>query len=102
MVERETNLPRAVLLGVVVVIAVYLLANIAYLRVLGIAGLAATPAPAAEVMARVLCPGGPGGTRARIQRTALGVLDVVRPVIPCLDHATETDGVCFRREPCLR
>src|SRR5439155_328212 len=35
IVEPEKNLPRALVLGVAVVVAVYLLANVAYLRVLG-------------------------------------------------------------------
>ena len=48
IVEPEKNLPRALVLGVVVVVAVYLLANVAYLRVLGPAGLAVSTAPAAE------------------------------------------------------
>src|SRR5439155_168708 len=49
IVEPEKNLPRALVLGVAVVVAVYLLANVAYLRVLGPAQLAASTAPAADV-----------------------------------------------------
>jgi len=97
MVEPETNLPRALLLGVVVVIAVYLLANIAYLRVLGIAGLAATPAPAAEVMARVLGPGGRVVISAGIALSAFGFLDLVVLVTPRVFQAMAADGVFFRR-----
>src|SRR5258708_37813495 len=97
MVERETNLPRALLLGVVVVIAVYLLANIAYLRVLGIAGLAATPAPAAEVMARVLGPGGRVAISAGIALSAFGFLGLGVLVTPRVFQAMAADGVFFRR-----
>jgi APA family basic amino acid/polyamine antiporter len=97
MVEPETNLPRALLLGVVAVIAVYLLANIAYLRVLGIAGLAATPAPAAEVMARVLGPGGRVVISAGIALSAFGFLDLVVLVTPRVFQAMAADGVFFRR-----
>jgi APA family basic amino acid/polyamine antiporter len=97
MVEPETNLPRALLLGVVVVIAVYLLANIAYLRVLGIAGLAATPAPAAELMARVLGPGGRVVISAGIALSAFGFLDLVVLVTPRVFQAMAADGVFFRR-----
>lgn len=97
MVEPETNLPRALLLGVVVVIAVYLLANIAYLRVLGIAGLAATPAPAAEVMERVLGPGGRVVISAGIAVSAFGFLDLVVLVTPRVFQAMAADGVFFRR-----
>ena len=41
------DLPRALILGVVIVVTVYLLVNLAYLRTLGVEGLAASTAPAA-------------------------------------------------------
>lgn len=41
MVDAERNLPRALTLGVCVVVLVYMAANLAYLRVLGPAALAA-------------------------------------------------------------
>src|SRR4029078_1341679 len=56
IVQPERALPRALVLGVVIVVAVYLSANLAYLRVLGLGGLAASTAPAAEVMERLLGP----------------------------------------------
>ena len=40
LVEPERNLPRALVLGVIAVVAVYLLANVAYLSALGVDGLA--------------------------------------------------------------
>jgi APA family basic amino acid/polyamine antiporter len=97
IVEPETNLPRALLFGVLAVIAVYLLANIAYLRVLGIAGLAATPAPAAEVMERVLGPGGRVVISAGIALSAFGFLDLVVLVTPRVFQAMAADGVFFRK-----
>src|SRR2546427_329197 len=54
LVAPERDLPRALVLGVVGVVAVYLLVNVAYLRVLGAAGVAAGTGPAAA-------RGGPGG-----------------------------------------
>src|SRR5258708_1021797 len=97
MREPEPKLPRALLLGVGVVIAVYLLANIAYLRVLGFAGLAATPAPAAEVMAPVLGPGGRVVISAGIALSAFGLLDLVVLVTPRVFQAVAADGAFFRR-----
>src|SRR5205823_10268545 len=58
IIEPERNLPRALIMGVAGVVAVYLLANVAYLRVLGASGLALSLAPAADVMGRVLGPAG--------------------------------------------
>jgi len=48
--EPQRNLPRALVLGMLLVAACYLLANIAYLHALGHAGLAGSTAPAAEIM----------------------------------------------------
>ena len=48
--DPERTLPRALILGMLGVMVAYLLANVAYLAVLGRAGLAASPAPAAVVM----------------------------------------------------
>src|SRR3989440_6991309 len=58
ILEPERNLPRALVLGVAGVVAVYLLANVAYLRVLGLGGLARSTAPAADVMRALLGPAG--------------------------------------------
>ncbi|MFL5608654.1 MAG: amino acid permease, partial [Gemmatimonadaceae bacterium] len=52
MVNAERNLPRALVIGVLIVAAVYLAVNLTYLRALGVAGLAASRAPAADVMGR--------------------------------------------------
>ena len=45
MLAPERNLPRALVIGVLIVVAAYLLVNVAYLRSLGISGLAGSSAP---------------------------------------------------------
>jgi basic amino acid/polyamine antiporter, APA family len=97
IVDAEMNLPRALLIGVLVVVAVYLLANVAYLRVLGAAGLAATPAPAAAVMERVVGPGGRVVISAGIALSSFGFLDLVILVTPRVFQAMAADRVFFRR-----
>ncbi len=64
--EPQRTLPRALVLGMGLVIVAYVLVNVAYLAVLGHAGLAASTAPAADVMQQVA---GPVGARL----IALGV-----------------------------
>ena len=59
--EPGKNLPRALLIGVVGVIVLYLAVNFVYLKVLGVAVLAQTTTPASDVMRSVL---GPAGARA--------------------------------------
>src|SRR5690606_25336731 len=52
--EPQRNVPRALLLGVGIVVATYLLANLAYVTTLGAAGLAASAAPASDTMRALL------------------------------------------------
>jgi APA family basic amino acid/polyamine antiporter len=54
--DPQRTLPRALLLGMLLVIGAYALVNVAYLAVLGHAGLAASTAPAADVMQQVVGP----------------------------------------------
>lgn len=56
--DPARTLPRALIIGTAVVVAVYLLANLAYLWVLPVAQMAGLPLVAAEVMQRVLGPSG--------------------------------------------
>src|SRR5262249_19241352 len=48
--DAARTLPRGLVLGVIGVVILYVAVNVACLRVLGAAGLAATPAPAAALM----------------------------------------------------
>jgi APA family basic amino acid/polyamine antiporter len=95
IIEPEKNLPRALVLGVVIVIAVYILANVAYLRVLGVAGLAATSTPAADVMRRLMGPTGETLIRIGIAASTFGFLNLVILVTPRVYQAMAADGVFF-------
>jgi APA family basic amino acid/polyamine antiporter len=93
LIAPERDLPRALVGGVVGVVVVYLLANLAYLRVLGAAGLAASTAPAADVMARVLGPLGRRFISAGIAVSTFGFLNLVILVTPRVFQAMAADGV---------
>jgi len=97
IIEPERNLPRSLIIGVLVVVAVYLLANIVYLQVLQVYGLAQSATPAADVMERVLGPGGRVVISAGIAASAFGFLDLVVLVTPRVFQAMAADGVFFRR-----
>jgi len=97
IIEPERNLPRALVLGVTIVVAVYLLTNLAYLRVLGHAGLAASTAPAADTMRAVLGPAGGKIIAAGIALSTFGFLNLVILVTPRVLQAMAADGVFFRR-----
>jgi basic amino acid/polyamine antiporter, APA family len=97
IIEPERNLPRALVLGVAIVVAVYLLANVAYLRVLGHSGLASSTAPAADTMQAVLGPAGGKIIAAGIAVSTFGFLDLVILVTPRVLQAMAADGVFFAR-----
>jgi basic amino acid/polyamine antiporter, APA family len=97
MVDPERDLPRALLLGVGVVVAVYLLANLAYLHVLGAQGLAASTAPAADAMRKVLGPVGGTLIAGGIAASTFGFLNLVILVTPRVFQAMAADGVFFPR-----
>ncbi len=97
IIEPEKNLPRALVLGVAIVVAVYLLANLAYLRVLGVNGLARSTAPAADVMVAVLGPAGGKLIATGIAVSTFGFLNLVILVTPRVLQAMAADGVFFAR-----
>jgi APA family basic amino acid/polyamine antiporter len=97
IIEPERNLPRALVLGVVIVVTVYLLTNLAYLRVLGHAGLAASTAPAADTMQALLGPAGGKIIAAGIAVSTFGFLNLVILVTPRVLQAMAADGVFFAK-----
>src|SRR6059036_2188889 len=97
ILEPERNLPRALVLGVAGVVVVYLLANVAYLRVLGLAGLARSTAPAADVMRVLLGPAGGTLIAAGITASTFGFLNLVILVTPRVLQAMAADGVFLPR-----
>jgi len=93
--DPERDLPRALVLGVLGVVVAYLLVNVAYLRVLGPAGLAASSAPAAETMAGIAGDGGRRLIAAGIVASTFGFLNLVILVSPRVYQAMARDGLFF-------
>jgi APA family basic amino acid/polyamine antiporter len=94
--EPRKNLPRALVAGVLGVIALYLLANAVYVGVLGPAGLAATATPASAVMARTLGPRGSQWIAVGIAVSTLGFLSQSILTAPRVYYAMARDGLFFR------
>jgi APA family basic amino acid/polyamine antiporter len=97
LIEPERNLPRALVAGVSIVVAVYLLANLAYLRTLGIAGLAGSSAPAADAMNALWGPPGRRIIAAGVAISTFGFLNLVILVSPRVYQAMARDGLFFPR-----
>ena len=95
IIEPERNLPRALLIGVAVVVLIYLLANAAYLRTLGARGLAGSHAPAADSLALVLGPIGRRLISIGVMISTAGFLNTSILVTPRVYQAMARDGLFF-------
>jgi len=92
----ERDLPRALLMGVVGVIVLYLAVSGVCVRVLGPAGLAATTTPASEVMRRALGETGARAIAVGIAVSTLGFLSQSMLTAPRVYYAMASDGLFFR------
>ena len=97
IIAPERNLPRALIIGVVGVILVYLLANYTYIATLGAAGLAASDAPAADSMTRLVGSAGRTLITAGIVVSTFGFLNLVILVTPRVIQAMAADGLFIPR-----
>jgi basic amino acid/polyamine antiporter, APA family len=69
--DRRRGISRALLGGIAIITALYLLANLAYLRGLGLAGVEGSATVAADLVARALGPAGAGLVSVVVMVSAL-------------------------------
>lgn len=93
--QPERNLPRAILVGVLVVVLVYLAANWAYLDLLGHAGVAGAKTLAADAVASVYADAGRRAIALAVAVSALGVLNAQLLTGPRLLFALARDKRFF-------
>ena len=91
----ERDMPRALLLGVVGVVVLYLSVNVVCLRALGASGLAASTAPATDVMRLALGDTGARLIAAGIVVSTFGFLAQGILTAPRVYYAMARDGVFF-------
>jgi len=96
IVAPERTLPKALAIGTAIVLAVYLLANVAYIRVLGAAGLATSLAPAADTMRAIMGPAGGALMAAGIMVSTIGFVNSGVLSAPRMLQAMAADGLFFR------
>jgi APA family basic amino acid/polyamine antiporter len=94
--EPQRTLPRALFIGMLLVIAAYALVNLAYLAVLGHAGLAASRAPAADVMQRVFGTAGAKLIAVGVAISALGFCNITLVAGARVLQVMGEDGLFFR------
>ncbi len=93
MRDPQRDMPRSLIIGTLIVIAIYLLANIAYLRTLGLSGLAGTETPAASVAGLWLGASGERFISATIAISTFGFLNLGIMASPRIYFAMARDGV---------
>ncbi|HEX4458234.1 MAG TPA: amino acid permease, partial [Polyangia bacterium] len=93
--EPARNLPRAMLLGVAGVIALYVLVAFVCVRVLGPAGLGRASAPALDVMRRAFGARGAQFLAAAVSLSTLGFLSQSILTAPRVYYAMANDGLFF-------
>jgi APA family basic amino acid/polyamine antiporter len=93
--EPAVNVPRAIVVGVLCVIAVYLAANWAYLRLLGYEGVVASQTLAADAVARVWPSAGRRFVAGAVALSAFGVLNAQLLTGPRLVCGMARDGRFF-------
>lgn len=91
--DTRRNMPRAIVAGVLIIIACYILINIGYMRVLGIAGMAGAKLVAADVARIVFGSAGHLIISLAIVLSAMGFLNATLMQIPRLYYGMAEDRV---------
>jgi amino acid transporter len=94
--DPRRNLPRALIGGTLAVIAIYLLANIAYLSVLTIDEIRQSPLVAADVAQRLLGPGAVAFVSIAVMVSTFGTLNGSMLTGPRILFAMAADGLLFK------
>ena len=96
IVNPRKNIPRAIILGLLVVGALYLGANVAYFHVLSFAAVAASPHVASDAVQVFWGSGGAVWLTIAMALSALGALHVVILTGARIPYAMSRDGLFFR------
>lgn len=94
--EPQKNLPRALIIGVIGVVILYLAVNFVYLSALGATGLAKTTTPASDVMRLAFGQTGARVIAAGIAISTLGFLSQGMLTAPRVYFAMAEDRLFFR------
>jgi amino acid transporter len=90
------NLPRVLIIGTLGIILIYLLANLAYLAVLSVDEIAASPLVAADVAQRIMGRPGAVFVSVVVMISTFGTLNAVMITGPRVIYATAADGMLFK------
>jgi amino acid transporter len=94
--DPQKNLPKALIIGTVAIIVIYLLANLAYLAVLSVEEMRRSPLVAADVAQRVLGQPGVAFVGVTVMLSTFGSLTASLFASPRIFFAMAEDGLFFR------
>ena len=94
--DPRRNIPRALIIGTLAVIGIYLLANLAYLVVLPVEEIRRSPLVAADVAQRLLGPAAVVFVAVAVMISTFGTLNGSMLTGPRILFAMAADGLLFR------
>jgi amino acid transporter len=94
--DPQRTLPRAIVLGTLAIVVIYLAANVAYLYVIPVDRLAASPLVAADTMQAIFGRAGVAAVSVVVTVSTLGALIAIMLAAPRVFFAMADDGLFFR------
>jgi len=95
--DPARNLPRALIFGTLAVIAIYILANVAYMGVMPVGEIRHSKLVAADVALRLIGPAGVTFIALTVMLSTLGTLNGSILTNPRVFFAMAADGLLFRK-----
>jgi len=97
VVNAERTVPRAIITGTLLIIGIYLAANVAYLYVLPFSQVVQSPLIAADTMQAIFGQWGVSFVAVAVMLSTLGAVNSHMLGIPRIFFAAADDGIFFRR-----
>jgi len=94
--DPQKTLPKALIIGTLAVVVIYLLANLAYLSVFSVAQIAASPLVAADVAKVLVGDWGVSFVAITVMLSTFGTLNGTLLTAPRIFFAMADDGLFFR------